>query len=315
MKKQYVFIAVVVLELMLVAGCAKKTENRVTIKFGVLPVLQALELYVADEKGLFDKAGVEVDLIPFNTAAEKDIAFTAGEIDGYFGDLFTPIVVKSNGFDCTIVASNYKTSKNQRMFGVVGKRGGNYKKVEDLEDVPIAISSNSVIHYAAETLLLENGLKEDKFKTFESKNIGVRMQMLMTGELEAATLPEPLVSAAIAGGANLIVDDRQLDASQTVLVFSNKFLSNNGVEVKKFLKAVANAGELINKTPDAARETMVNNVRLPEKMKHTYPVPIFTELGDPGLKTVTKVIAWLEKKKVVKAGLTYKDVVNLGFLK
>ena len=65
-------------------------EESAQIRFGVLPVLQALPLFVAQDKGMFEKAGVKVDLIPFNTAAEKDIALTSGSIDGCFGDLVTP---------------------------------------------------------------------------------------------------------------------------------------------------------------------------------------------------------------------------------
>ncbi len=44
------------------------------LKFGVLPVVQALPLYVAQEKGLFEAEGIKVEVIPFRTALEKDMA-------------------------------------------------------------------------------------------------------------------------------------------------------------------------------------------------------------------------------------------------
>jgi len=53
--------------------CAKESAK---IRFGTLPVLQALPIYVAQDKGLFAKVGIDVDVILFNTAAEKDIALT-----------------------------------------------------------------------------------------------------------------------------------------------------------------------------------------------------------------------------------------------
>lgn len=76
-------------------GFVHADENQ--IKFGALPVIQALPLYVAKEKGLFTAEGINVDVIPFKTALEKDMALSSGNLDGSFGDLFTPIVLRSNG--------------------------------------------------------------------------------------------------------------------------------------------------------------------------------------------------------------------------
>ena len=47
-------------------------------------------MFTAAEKGFFEKEGLEVELILFNSAMEKDVALTAGRIEGYFGDLITP---------------------------------------------------------------------------------------------------------------------------------------------------------------------------------------------------------------------------------
>ena len=113
--------------MLICTGCNKPEkpagESR-TIKFGTLSVLQSLPLFVADEKDFFDQAGLEVELIPFLTAAEKDIAMKARAIDGYFGDLFTPVVLENNGVDISIVASCYSTQKDRRMFAILTKPGG-----------------------------------------------------------------------------------------------------------------------------------------------------------------------------------------------
>ena len=76
-----------------------------------------------------------------------------------------------------------------------------------------------MIDYVTETLLKSKGVPKDKYMTVETKNIGLRMQMLLSGQVEAATLPEPLVTAAIAKGAVLLADDSGLAASQTILAF------------------------------------------------------------------------------------------------
>ena len=87
-----VLIAVSLFLSVLGADIARAGEKP-DVRFGTLPVLQALPLHVAQEKGFFDEAGIKVELIPFNTAAEKDIALTTKNIDGYFGDLLATSAV------------------------------------------------------------------------------------------------------------------------------------------------------------------------------------------------------------------------------
>ncbi len=291
--------------------CAEKPAK---IRFGALPVLQALPIYVAQDKGLFTKAGLDVDIIAFNTAAEKDIALSTGNIDGYFGDLVTPIVLRGNRRDIAIVATNYDTTYDRRMFAILCKPGSPYKSVPDLTSVPIAISSNTVIDYVTEVLLKSNGVSNDKYATLETKNIGLRMQMLLSGQVEAATLPEPLVTAAIAKGAMLLADDSGLAASQTVLAFSGSFLAGHGPSVKTFLKTLEEAGALIQQNPEAVRSVMVEHARLPEALKATYPVPRFPKPHAPAKNAVGSVAEWLKNRGVIKTAPTYEQVVNAGFV-
>ncbi len=284
------------------------------IRFGVLPVLQALPLFVAQDKKLFEKNGLQVELIPFNTATEKDVALTTGNIDGYFGDLLTPIVLQANRHNVKIVATSYDTRKDKRMFAVLGKPKCEYKSVSDLAGIPVAVSSNSVIDFVTERLLTGNGVPQDKVATVEAKNIGLRMQMLLSGQVEAATLPEPLVTAAVGKGATVLADDSKLGESQTVLVFSAGYLDKKPAAVKAFLKAQNEASKLINENPDSARSTMVEHVRLPEHLKAGYPVPRFPELAAPEKDNVQTIVQWLTRKGVISESLTYEQVVNASYL-
>ena len=90
-----------------------------TLKFGVLPVIQALPLFVAAEMGFFKNEGLDVELATFNSALEKDVAFTSGQIAGYFGDLQTCIVLIGNGAPLRIVAEVYNSTKGRRTFALL----------------------------------------------------------------------------------------------------------------------------------------------------------------------------------------------------
>jgi len=314
MKFLKMIISVILVSVILLIGCGKQESDTVKIRFGTLPVMQALPLYVAQSQGFFSDAGIEVEIIPFNTAADKDIALTTGNIDGQFADLFTPVVIESNGQDIAIVATNYETRHDKRMFAVLGKPDGGYSKASDLHNVPIALSSNTVIHNVTEMILMQQGLDMDMVTYIESKNIGIRMQMLLSGQVEAATLPEPLVTAAVAKGATVIVDDTGYPLSQTVLLFTDKFTSQHPEAVKKFLKAVQHAVEYIDNHPDETRIVMVENVRLPEPLKAVYPIPKFPKLHVPNRVDMQQVVEWLHAKGVIENVIPYEELVDAKYL-
>ncbi|MGB6068479.1 MAG: ABC transporter substrate-binding protein [Desulfomonilaceae bacterium] len=288
--------------------------DRTKIRFGALPVLQALPLYVAQEKGLFAKASVEVEIIPFNAAAERDIALSARSVDGYFGDLIASMVLIGNGLDIRVVATNYDSRKDRRMIAVLGKPGCKYHSVADLADVPVALSSNSVIDFVTEQLLTSGGVPQKRVASLEAKNIGLRMQMLLSGQVEAAALPEPLATAAIAKGAVLLADDSGLAPSQTVLGFTGSFIKKHPETVKAFLRVINEANRITNTDPDSVRAVMVEYCRLPESLKRDYPVPRFPVLHAPDKESVETVAAWLKKRGVINTSLKYGQVVDAGFL-
>lgn len=299
------------LVLPVVTPCAAQSSE---IRFGVLPVLQALSLYVAGDMKLFEKEGLKVELIPFHAAADKDIALAAKSLDGNFGDLLTTVTLVGNRVPVTIVATNYYPEGGRRMFALVGKPGCSYGCAGDLSQVPVALSSHTVSHYVTKQLLVSAGVPEHSVQTIESKDIGLRMQMLVTGKVEAATLPEPLATAAVARGAVLLADDSRIPLSQTVLTFSTPFLKAHGNMVRAFLRAVGAANRLIDAQPESARAVMAANVRLPEFLKATYPVPRFPALQVPREEAFAEAVDWLARQGVLRSRPQYQQVVDPSFL-
>jgi NitT/TauT family transport system substrate-binding protein len=105
--------------------------------------------------------------------------------------------------------------------------------------------------------------------------VPVRYDLLMQGQLKAAALPEPLLSLAEFEGATLLADDTTGEnLSQTVLVFSDEYLSEiGGVDTMSALLEVWDAGaEIVNEDPDAWRDLLVEQARLPEPIKDTYRI-------------------------------------------
>ncbi len=69
-------------------GCAPQAAADTTpIRFAVLPIVEGLPLYAAQDGGFFEKQGVKVEFIPAGSAAERDQLIAAGQADGMINDL------------------------------------------------------------------------------------------------------------------------------------------------------------------------------------------------------------------------------------
>lgn len=280
-----------------------------TIAFGVLPVMQALPLFVAQERGLFADEGLDVDLVVFNSGLEKDAAMAAGSTEGYFGDMLTSIILGANQVPMRMVATVFNTTGDQRMFAVLAAPGTGKPSLTELADRGIAGSSNTVIEYVT-SRLLERESPGQRLTMIETKNILTRLPMLLQGQVPGAVLPEPLVTFAEAKGATVVADDRGLGITPTVLVFSQEFIQGNTDKVRAFLRGVSRAAELITRSPEAVRPIMVRRARIPEPLQQSISIPVFKAPSPPDDRLVMDVYRWLREKGVLKARLTLEEMVR-----
>jgi len=284
------------------------------IQFGTLPVIQALPLFVAAEKGYFKEAGLNVELVPFNSAMEKDVAMSAGQISGYFGDMITPMVLTANGTLVKIVAAYFNTKSEQRMFAILAAPKYPKNDVQSLASEGIACSSNTMLDYLMTRLLGKKGIAANKINLVEVKSIPIRLQMLMSEQVPAAVLPEPLVTLAEMKGARVMIDDKGTGMTGTVLVFSDQFLAKNPDTVRAFIKVVQKANDFINQNPDQVRPIMNRECKMPEPLHQSFTIPMFPKLNAPRTEEIMDVYNWLRDKNVIKTEMTYGHFVAEGYV-
>ena len=294
------------------SGAQNNEDQKIvqTIRFGTLPVVQALPLFVASEKGYFDEQGIKVELIPFNSAMEKDVALTAKEISGYFGDMMTPMVLNGNKIPVKMVATIFDSMSKQRTFAILASADSSGKALKDLAELGIAVSSNTIIDYITCKILSLNNVSPKNLRIIEMKNIPIRLQMLLTGQVPAATLPEPLVTLAEKKGATVVADDAGKRISPIILAFRFDFLQKHPAEVRKFVAAVSKASSFINKNPKDARSIMNRSCRIPKPLQQSFSMPVFPEPQVPEHEQVMDVYHWLRQKKVINKNMVFKDMVS-----
>lgn len=309
--KKFLYLALVPL-VFITAGCTGKNDDK--IKIGLLPIVDSLPFFVAAEKGYFQAEGLNVELINFPSAVERDSAIQAREIDGTLGDILAVAALNNSSTPTRIVSLGLGETGQEGRFAILASPRSGISRPDQLKNVPVAISTNSIVEYVTDNLLAESGLQPEEIKKEAIPKIPVRYDLLMNDQIRAACLPDPLAALAESKGARLIIDDTSSNLSQTVIYFRNDYLDKNGKSVTKFLNAYARAAREINENPGAYRALLVEKARVPNdalevfKMDH-YPSPRLPEKDQ-----VEKVVQWMAGKGLLKQQFKYEDLVRPGLL-
>jgi NitT/TauT family transport system substrate-binding protein len=296
------------------ANAAQSSKMPPIVKFGTIPVLQSLSIFVAQDKGFFKEQGVNVEVILFNSAMEKDVALTSGQIVGYFGDLMTPMVLQGNKAGVKMVATNFNTTADQRMFAILAAPKYKDKEIAEIAKSGVGTGSNTISDYLIIRLLQREKMSADAVNLIDVKSIPIRLQMLLSGQISAALLPEPLATLAETKGARALTDDKGKRLSATVFAFNEKFLKEYPQAVKAFNRAVNKAADYINRNPDEVRAIMNRECKVPEPLQTSFPIPKFPKLVIPDPAQVLDVYKWMRQKQIVMRDMTYKDMVADGYL-
>lgn len=310
-----VLIIAILLLAVPLAGCSSTGETPVqdhTLKLGVLSLEDILPMVVADEKGYFAGEGLKVELIPFQSAVESQSAIQSGQIDGMMTDMIVAALLKDSGTDLKVTSVTLEATPDRRRFAIVASPQSDIATLEDLKGRELGISFNSIIEYTTDVLLKNHGIDPEEVVKTAIPKIPVRLEMLLNNNIEAANLPDPLITFAEFNGCRTIVDDRGGSISQAVLVMTDQTLTEKRPVLESFYRAYTKAVKEINSNPQDYKETMIANINIPEPIVDEYQVPVFPEPKLPTEQEVAGVLDWLREKGAITQDISYDDFVETG---
>lgn len=298
--------------LALLAVPAWGTES---LRIGVLLIEDSVPLYVAQQEGFYADAKLEVDLVPFLSALERDSALAAGALDGAIADPVGAILFDKGQGRLKITSLCLGEKPGEGVFALLASPNSGIRTVEELKHVEIAVSTATIIEYVTDRMLEQYGFAPGEIRKIEVKKMPIRMQMLLADSVKAATLPEPLASIAAGKGARVLVTDAEAEnsLSQTVIVFRSAVLRDRKKEVAGFFHAYGKAVQAMNSQPENYRQLFVEKGRIPPFLAKTYPIPTYPLPKPFDAELYQAVIDWLAAKQLVEP-IPYQSIVATDFL-
>lgn len=285
-----------------------------TLKVGLMPAVNSIPLLVAEEAGYFEDEGVEVELVMFSAQLYREAALQGGEIDGTVSDMINAIGELESGLAIRV------TSLSDGRFSLLTAPDSPIRSFEDWRALPpdrkvkTGLLENSIVNYATERMLERAGADPSHIDLIPTVQIPARLEMLLSGELEAACLPEPITRVALAGGARLLGETDVLPEPPGVILFTAKALSDKEREIKAMYRAYNRAVKELSADADAWRGVIVEKGQFPPAAKDTMVLPAYGPASLPSEAVYADVANWMVEKGLVRNAPAYREIVAGGFL-
>ncbi|HKL75111.1 MAG TPA: ABC transporter substrate-binding protein [Halanaerobiales bacterium] len=295
MKKKIIFLALIMLIFSLTIITGNINANEMSLEIGIMPAVDSAPILLAQEKGYFAEEGLDIKVDVYTNAVNRQTALQTNKLDGAMTDLIAFVNNVNNDFPVKI------TTTTDGSFPILVS-----KDFKEKEEVKIGMMEVSVTNFLAEQFL------KDKYKLNKIyiPAIPARLEMLKSGQLEMAVIPEPLASTAELQGLEKRIYKNDYDYMPEAMIFTETALSKKDKEISIFHKVYNKAVKEINEDDQEAREVLIKSLDLPIKIKNLITMPEYHLTRIPSEDYLNKVIEWVEKTDKSQIEIDYNQVVE-----
>ncbi len=269
-------------------------EDSAALKIAVLPTLDCLPLYVAQELGLYDTTVVDVRLKPFTAQMDCDTALMGHTAEGAVTDLVRMERLVKRGAKMHYVA---QTGAYWQLFT---NRNARINQLKHLEDKMVAMTRYSVTDMLTDRAVDSAKVKSEFVFRLQINDVNVRLQMLQNNIMDALWLTEPQATIARLAKNPVLLDSRKLNMNYGVLAFNQQKMRTyeRKEQLAAFVKGYDAACDSINKYGVSHyRDLIARYCGVKAAVVDSIQGDIkFTHARGPLQADIDKVGAWINKK-------------------
>lgn len=298
-------LALIAGALFLSEACAKKgkdASDKAHLSIGVMPSVDYLPIAIAEQQGFFS---MPIEIVRFASPMERDAALQTGAVDASVTDYMGAMLLHSKGLEVSLPIAC------QGSFRLVFGRDKDLDQVADLRGKRVGLSSNTLIDYATERSLVDAHSKPFAYTRVEVQKIPIRLEMLRSGELDAAILPEPFATIGESKGLVAIDVPRGLTVGITGLLFQRSALTSKEKAVRSFVSGYNQAIDYMQSHPRSewagALEKLLG---VPKELAMRIPLPTYTKVTAPQAEDLTPILDWMKEKGLVPPTYTAEGLIT-----
>jgi NitT/TauT family transport system substrate-binding protein len=222
-----------------------------TLRIGVSPADGYAQAWYAQDEGFFAKAGVPVDLLPFNSGSAAAAAVAGGSLDIA---ITTPIPLANaviRGVPFVIIASAAVNTPKAPQLLIITRKSGTVRAAKDLIGKTVGVNTlKTLLELGLDVYLTKNNVEIPQVRVVEVlfSEMGAAIDR---GTIDAAVIGEPQLSAALkANDVRVLVDPMALIAPRFVSAVwftTQQFAQRNPDAIKRFVSVMYDTARWANR--------------------------------------------------------------------
>jgi len=248
----------------------KQSANPTSIKVGYVPIADCLQLYVAQEKGLFTKQGLSVELVSLQSGTRIIEALLSNSLDVGISNVVTTMISHTKGVPIVGITGGPLETASRKTKALMVLNNSRISQPKDLAGKTVAVNAlRNIEHVMLRQYLEKNEVPVDSVRVIEAP-FPQMDGILKNGSADAVMAIEPYISLSRLNNTARILGHPYTDVRPRNIVsiydVKEEWLQKNPETAKKFAAAIAEATDFINTNDAEARQILLKYTKLPAEV-------------------------------------------------
>lgn len=292
------------------------------IKLSWLPIMQTTALYVAVQDRLFERAGIEAELVQFQNPNQIIDSLVANQADaGAPGAAAGITMLAESRYPGTFKVFGLQGGGirvNRINDGLIVKNGSPIKTFKDLRGRSLGHLPGIQWRTISRHVLRVNGLDPDKDVRMQEIAVGLQVPSVVAGSIDATLSLEPVGSVAVASGeatralvnpcASVIADPFYSGVS----VLTTRFIKERPQVARKLVQVLDQATRIANTEFDRVRPYFAKYTAIRGEQVRVIAQPYlraWNELDDIDVRSYQALVDVFHKEGVLKDRMDVRTVL------
>lgn len=298
---------------------AQKAEK---VRLSWLPIMQTTALYVAVQDRLFERAGIEAELVQFQNPNQIIDSLVANQADaGAPGAAAGITMLAESRYPGTFKVFGLQGGGirvNRVNDGLIVKNGSPIKTFKDLRGRSLGHLPGIQWRTISRHMLRANGLDPDKDVRLQEIAVGLQVPSVVAGSIDATLSLEPVGSVAVASGeatramvnpcASVIADPFYSGVS----VLTTRFIKERPQVARKLVQVLDQATRIANAEFERVRPYFAKYTAIKGDQVRVIEQPYlraWNEIDDTDVRSYQALVDVFQKEGVLKERMDVRTVL------
>ena len=237
-------------------------DEMIPLKVGIQKIAALSNAWIAEEIGIYEEYGLDVELIEFKSGSESINAQRSGSVDIILSAPGTAMVANESGFDLVSIAQNeiaQAEGPDTASIQVLADSG--ITSLQDLEGKKVAIyDSRNQLVLGLKMIIEQAGVDVERVE-FVEVPFASMADALKNGQVDAVSLVDPYTTQLLSEGATDVISWNYVESIPEQPVGAwyarEKFVVENAEAVSRFYDAITAASAYMVEDEERAKEHIV----------------------------------------------------------